>query len=205
MPLFVQKFQREGMKRGGDAPPEARLDAAKIGAILSPIGLFIFAFTSYGHVHWIAPIIGSIPFGTGVLYIYASVFSFTADNWRPVAASAMGANSVMRSTFAAAFPLFAEQMAHGMGTVGAAAFLAGINVLIVSSDLISVACYNFNRCHFRSYLLNTALGYVRKVNLHCSRMVFAVILHATQNLYHHVARQVQGMSNVKRNQNKIQR
>lgn len=105
---------------------------AKVGALASPVGLFIFAFTSYGNVHWIAPIIGSIPFGFGVQYVYTAVFSYTADNWRPVAASAMGANSVSRSAFAAAFPLFAEQMAYGLGTAGAGALLAGINVLIVS-------------------------------------------------------------------------
>ena len=32
----------------------------------------------------------------------------------------------MRTTFAAAFPLFTVQMYHKMGTVGATAFLAGV-------------------------------------------------------------------------------
>lgn len=40
-------------------PPEARLTQAKIGACLSVVGLFCFAFTSYRNVHWIAPIVSS--------------------------------------------------------------------------------------------------------------------------------------------------
>ncbi|PWN32616.1 MFS general substrate transporter [Meira miltonrushii] len=128
---FAKRYTRLSEKNGGKAPPEARLDPAKLGAILCPIGLFIFAFTSYRNVHWIAPIIGSIPFGVGFLLIFTSVFTFTTDNWRPVAASGMGANSVARSIFAAAFPLFATQMASRLTTTGAAALLAGLNVVII--------------------------------------------------------------------------
>lgn len=131
MRYFAERYKRQAEANGGHAPPEARLDAAKVGAVLCPISLFIFAFTSYSHVHWIAPIIGSIPFGVGFQLIFTSVFTFTTDNWRPVAASGMGANSVARSTFAAAFPLFSEQMAHRLTTVGAAGLLAGLNVIIV--------------------------------------------------------------------------
>lgn len=35
------------------------------GAPLVTIGIFIFAWTTYPHVHWIAPIIGSAVFGIG--------------------------------------------------------------------------------------------------------------------------------------------
>jgi hypothetical protein len=128
---FAARYKREAQRHGGHAPPEARLEPAKLGAILCPIGLFIFAFTSYQHVHWIAPIIGSIPFGVGFLLIFTSAFTFTTDNWRPVAASGMGANSVARSTFAAAFPLFSDAMTNRLGTVGTAALLGGLNVIIV--------------------------------------------------------------------------
>ena len=58
--------------------------------------------------------------------------AFTAGNtylvvaYRPIAASAMASNSAMRSSFAAAFPLFASQMYAALGTVGATALLAGL-------------------------------------------------------------------------------
>ena len=39
--------------------------AAIAGGPLVTIGLFIFAWTIYSHVHWIVPIIGSAFFGGG--------------------------------------------------------------------------------------------------------------------------------------------
>jgi hypothetical protein len=77
-------------------------------------------------VHWIVPMICTVPFGTGMLYSYQAVFIYlgasscfhflepvthisrflVADAYRPAAASAMAANSATRSCFAAAFPLF---------------------------------------------------------------------------------------------------
>ena len=88
------------------------------------------AFTTYKQVHWIGPIIGSIPFGTGMCFIYTGVFTYLVTAYRPIAASAMAANSAMRSTFAAVFPLFASQMYHRLGTVGATALLAGLTTLM---------------------------------------------------------------------------
>lgn len=55
----------------GEAPktetsePEHRLPSAVIGAVIVPIGLFLFAWTSYPTIHWIVPIIGSLLFGIG--------------------------------------------------------------------------------------------------------------------------------------------
>ncbi|UZJ54118.1 hypothetical protein CBS101457_003438 [Exobasidium rhododendri] len=129
-PYWAARGKRQAEENGGVAPPESRLDMAKVGSILSPVGLFIFAFTTYANVHWIAPIIGSIFFGWAVIYIFISVFTYTVVQWRPVAASALGANSALRSSFAAGFPLFATQMAGRLGTVGTAALLAGLNCLI---------------------------------------------------------------------------
>ena len=39
-------------------PVEARLGSCMISGIIFPIGAYIYAFTSYSHVHWIAPSIG---------------------------------------------------------------------------------------------------------------------------------------------------
>lgn len=96
------------------------------GGILVPLGLFIIAFTTFPGVHWIAPIIGSIPFGMGITFVYTAVFTYLVTAYRPIAASAMAANSFMRTSFAAAFPLFAPAMYHRLSTVGATALLAGL-------------------------------------------------------------------------------
>jgi hypothetical protein len=52
-----------------------------------PVGIWIFAFTTYRHVHWIWPIIGSIPFGAGTVWTFNSVFSYLVDAYRPAPAA----------------------------------------------------------------------------------------------------------------------
>lgn len=49
----------------GKSEPEFRLPPAILGAVLVTVGLFVFGWTSFEHVHWIAPIIGSAIFGAG--------------------------------------------------------------------------------------------------------------------------------------------
>ena len=141
MPFWARLYKQAREAAGGKAPPEARLLPSMPGAFLTVIGLFIFAFTSYPNVHWIGPVIAGAPFGGGLVLVFISVFAFTGDAYQPVSASAMACNSVFRSTFAAAFPLFANQMYAGMGTVGATCFLASLNVLMVSLEA-EVHCSN---------------------------------------------------------------
>ncbi|EPQ30350.1 uncharacterized protein PFL1_01876 [Pseudozyma flocculosa PF-1] len=131
MPYWARKYAAAREAGGGVAPPEARLPVAMAGALIMPVGLFAFAFTSYASVPWIVPILASILIGLAIGLTYISIFSFTVDAYRPVAASAMAANSIVRSSWAAAFPLFAGQMYSGLGVVGASALLAGLNVLMV--------------------------------------------------------------------------
>ncbi|KAJ7765963.1 hypothetical protein B0H14DRAFT_2633310 [Mycena olivaceomarginata] len=57
-------------RHGGRAPPETLLIMGQVGGILVPISLYWFAFTTYPRVHWIVPIIASVPFGTGVFFVF---------------------------------------------------------------------------------------------------------------------------------------
>ncbi|KAH9989424.1 major facilitator superfamily domain-containing protein [Russula vinacea] len=106
--IFIEKhkFSKQMTGNNGDPPPEFRLVMGQIGGILVSISLFSLAFTTYKDVHWIAPIIASVPFGTGIYFVFS--------------------NSAMRSSFAAAFPLFSSQMYHRLGTVGATMLIAGL-------------------------------------------------------------------------------
>ncbi|KAJ9104070.1 hypothetical protein QFC20_004647 [Naganishia adeliensis] len=119
-PLWSKLYKREAAKHGGIAPPESRLLMGMAGAIATAT-----------NTHWIAPILGSIPFGMGIVWTFSSVFTYLVDAYRPVAASAMASNSFMRSSFAAGFPLFARQMFNRLGTFGASALLAGLVTCLV--------------------------------------------------------------------------
>ncbi|KAL4927400.1 MFS transporter [Aspergillus undulatus] len=107
-----------------DFQPEWRLPPAIAGAPLVTIGLFIFAWTIYPHVHWMAPIIGSAFFGAGTVLIYSGVFSFLVDAYPLMAASALSANSFARSSFGGVFPLFGIQMYNRLGYNWATSLLA---------------------------------------------------------------------------------
>jgi len=130
-PFWNRLFAREAAKHGGRAPPEVRLIMGQVGGVLVPAGLIWLAFTTYPHVHWVAPIIASIPFGSGVYFVFTSTFTYLVTAYRPIAASAMASNSATRSVFAAAFPLFAGPMYKRLGTVGATSLLAGLTAVMM--------------------------------------------------------------------------
>jgi MFS family permease len=109
-PLWHRLYSRLAAKSATTPPPpELRLLPAMAGGILVPVGIFWFAWTTYPSVHWIVPIIGSGVFGAGMLLSFSGVWTFLVDTYPHYAASALAANSFMRSSFAAGFPLFATQ------------------------------------------------------------------------------------------------
>lgn len=99
----------------GFAPPEARLPPALIGSVCMPIGMFWFAWTNYPSIHWIVSIIGTAPFGFGMVLVFLSVMNYLIDAYVIYAASVLAANAVMRSCFGAAFPLFTTYMYDALG------------------------------------------------------------------------------------------
>ncbi|KAJ3487798.1 hypothetical protein NLI96_g3279 [Meripilus lineatus] len=128
-PFWNRLHRKRSERFDGQAPPEEHLLMGQAGAILVPVSLFWLAFTTYKSVPWIVPIIASVPFGIGIHWCFTSTFTYLVVAYRPIAASAMAANTFVRTSFAAAFPLFAGQMYHRLGTVGATALLAGLTTL----------------------------------------------------------------------------
>lgn len=86
--------------------PEERLPLTIIGAILMPIALFILAFTSYPHVHWIGSVIAGVPFGTSQYFIFLCSQTYMLDTYLAHAASALAANAILRALLGSVFPLF---------------------------------------------------------------------------------------------------
>jgi MFS family permease len=109
------------IKKRGYPVPEDRLTPAMWGGIVIIIGLAGFAATDGPDVHWIAPIIFGIPFGMGMVVLFLSCMGYLVDVYVIYAASVLAANSVLRSLFGAAFPLFTKPMYEKLGVHWAAA------------------------------------------------------------------------------------
>lgn len=102
-------------KHDGFAPPEARLPPTLIASIAIPVGLFWFAWSNYPSIHWMASIAAGVPFGFGMVLVFLGIMNYLIDAYTIFAASVLAANSVLRSCFGAAFPLFTSYMYDSLG------------------------------------------------------------------------------------------
>lgn len=110
-----KRYIRAEEANDGLAPPEARLPPALVGSVAIPVGLFWFAWTNYTSIHWMVSIAAGVPFGFGMVLVFLSIMNYLIDAYTIFAASVLAANSVLRSLFGAAFPLFTTQMYDRLG------------------------------------------------------------------------------------------
>lgn len=95
---------------GGKPVPEARLPPMIIGALSFAGGLWWFGWTGGDEsIHWIVPIIATAFIGAGFNIIFQQCINFLVDTYALYAASAVSANTFLRSVLAAAFPLIAKR------------------------------------------------------------------------------------------------
>lgn len=75
-PLVNKSYLERSAKFNGRPPPEVRLIPMMYSCWLIPIGLFIFAWTSYHDVLWLGPAIGGFPIGFGFIFLYNSANNY---------------------------------------------------------------------------------------------------------------------------------
>lgn len=95
--------------------PEARLPPMMFGSVFFAAGLFVFAWTADPKYPWIAPCIGAALLGLGFFTIFQAALNYLIDTFQGYAASAVAANTFLRSMLAGAFPLFITPMLENMG------------------------------------------------------------------------------------------
>ncbi|CAK9781173.1 unnamed protein product [Cutaneotrichosporon oleaginosum] len=130
-PLFDRRYARAAARaaaQGRETPPEARLPGCAVGATALPIGLFVFAWTCTPNVHWIVPIIASVPFGLGFQLIFTGMQLFLIDAYQLYAASALASSAVLRALAGAVFPLFTEKMYTRLGVNWAGTLVAFLSL-----------------------------------------------------------------------------
>ncbi|KAK8122752.1 hypothetical protein PG984_011422 [Apiospora sp. TS-2023a] len=101
--------EQEGLK------PEYRLPLLPVGSVVMPIGFFLYGWTAEKQVHWIAPIIGTAVIGIGNMIIFMCIQLYLVDSFGLYAASAMAANTLVRSVAGAVLPLAGLPMYERLG------------------------------------------------------------------------------------------
>lgn len=118
--------------------PEARVQMGKIAAVLLPISLFWFAWTSppQYNIHWIVPILATVMFGFSFYTLILMTYTYVEDSYMHFSASALAGVGLIRNVAGGGFPLFGTQMFENEGYNWAGSILAFLAILLVPIPFI---------------------------------------------------------------------
>ncbi|MCJ1283932.1 hypothetical protein MMC26_003263 [Xylographa opegraphella] len=117
--------------------PEWRLPPMIAGGVSFAIGLFWFGWTGYrADIHWIVPTLSGLFTGFGLLAIFLQALNYIVDVYLMFAASAIAANTFLRSLAGAVFPLFSIYMFNALGVNWAGTLLGCVAVVLVPIPII---------------------------------------------------------------------
>jgi DHA1 family multidrug resistance protein-like MFS transporter len=126
--LLYLRWQATRLKAKGFGAQEERLIPALLGCLLPPIGLFIFAWTSDGRIHWIVSLIGVTVYNMGFFVVFQCIFIYLPLSYPQYAASLMAGNGLGRSLLGAGAILFSRPLFLNLGIARGVTVLAGLTV-----------------------------------------------------------------------------
>jgi len=155
---------RKQQAKGAAVKPEHRLPMFLTvpGSVCMPIGLFIYGWSTDKHTHWIVPMIGTALVGIGLLTcmvcltqflllpppsqvsskvlsdmnLQMTIQTYLVDAFTLHAASAMAANTVLRSIFGGILPLAGLSMYDKLGLGWGNSLLGFIGIAIIPVPII---------------------------------------------------------------------
>ncbi|KAK8217587.1 hypothetical protein M8818_001345 [Zalaria obscura] len=123
------RYARISAANGGRPVPEARLPPMAVGGFLFTIGLFWFGWTADPSIHWAAPTVAAGFIGAGFNTIFQQCINYLVDTYKLYAASAVSANTILRSLMAAGLPLAVRPMFNNLGVGPAMSILGAVSAL----------------------------------------------------------------------------
>lgn len=122
--------------KDGEMKPEHRLPLMFVGALVMPVGLFLYGWTTQEHVHWIVPIIatGFIAFGLLVTLIIAE--TYLVDAFPIHSASAMAGGTVLRALAGALLPLVGPPLYASIGLGWGNSILGFVSLIFMPVPLL---------------------------------------------------------------------
>ena len=132
--IYYSKYYRPRLIARGKVLPEDRLPPVMLGSALLPIGLFWLAWAS--DTNWVAQVIAVYFLGAGIMLIFAVGIVYIVDIYLPVVASALAANTCMRSIVACGLPLAAPKMYENLGTRWATSLLGFLTLALAPAPFL---------------------------------------------------------------------
>ncbi|POS72615.1 polyamine transporter 1 [Diaporthe helianthi] len=130
---YNKAYQAAGQR----AIPEKRLPPMMLGSVMFACGQFITAWTARPeNAPWIAPVLGLFLMGCGFNTIFQAALNYLVDTFRAYAASAVAANTFLRSIFAAGLPLVIIPLYTDFGVEITQSVFAGLATLLISVPFV---------------------------------------------------------------------
>ncbi|KAK6815608.1 hypothetical protein PG987_016612 [Apiospora arundinis] len=103
-------------KTGRDHVPEWRIPPSIATAILVPVGLLMYGWTTQNRLHWSLPDLAIILLGIGCILGFFSMQPYVTDSCGPeYASSAHSVGQLLKGLFEFSFPLFGPSLYSGLG------------------------------------------------------------------------------------------
>ncbi|KAL8642639.1 MAG: hypothetical protein Q9228_000688 [Teloschistes exilis] len=130
-------YNRKLAANGGVPIPEWRLFPVILGGISFTGGLFWFGWSGYkASTHWIVPTLSGLLTGFGLLAIFLQSLNYLVDSYLMFAASAIAANTFLRSIAGAVFPLFSMYMFKALHVNWAGTLLGFVALALVPIPVV---------------------------------------------------------------------
>lgn len=127
-------YKRRWQQRGQRCTPEDRLPPMILGACVLPPALAWFGWTMDSH--WSAQVLASAFIGLGLQLVFVSALVYIVDVYMANVVPAIAAHVVMRSIFAASFPLWTGAMYEALGVKWMATALAGFAAVMAPFPIL---------------------------------------------------------------------
>ncbi|KAL6722016.1 Synaptic vesicle transporter SVOP [Lecanora helva] len=127
-PLVNMHYLKLCRQYHGKPPAEVRLIPMMFACWFIPIGVFIFAWTSYPNFSWIGPAMGGMPFGFGFLFLYNSANIYIVDAYQQQAASALAAVTFFRCMFGSTTVLYTAKIYEKLGFQWASSLIGFVSL-----------------------------------------------------------------------------
>ncbi|KAJ5948762.1 hypothetical protein N7454_002069 [Penicillium verhagenii] len=141
--LYSGRLYFNSASRNNEVPgtpiPEARLYLAIVSGIVGLSGgMFVYAWTSYPFLPWIAPAVGLAMVGAGSVIVVTGISDYVVDSYAKYAGSAVGIIVTGENIFSAFLPLAAMSMYSHLGFRWASTLLAFISLALSLAPILFV-------------------------------------------------------------------